>query len=79
MLLTLTSGVGQLAYASVDRAGYLWVTNYGDSTITRIATGSKGVITPTVKNFPRFPRFWCGLHSPPGLCEDASGQVDFRP
>jgi hypothetical protein len=36
------------AYASIDSQGNLWLTNYGDATILKIATGDRGQITPTV-------------------------------
>jgi sugar lactone lactonase YvrE len=47
LLGTYTSGAWT-AYAAVDRAGNLWVSNNHDNTITKIATRSPGVFTPTV-------------------------------
>ncbi len=36
------------AFESVDRQGNLWITSYANATITKIATGTKGVLTPMV-------------------------------
>ncbi len=47
LLGTYTAG-SITAYASIDRQGNLWLSNYGSNTITEFSTGSVGVLTPAV-------------------------------
>jgi streptogramin lyase len=40
------------SFAAVDGSGNLWVTNFTDASVTKIATGVRGVLTPTVAAAP---------------------------
>jgi sugar lactone lactonase YvrE len=44
------------AFESIDSQGYLWISSYDNATMTKIATGAKGVVTPLVSSlFPGNP------------------------
>ena len=47
LLGTFTVGT-ESAYASIDQQGNLWITNFGSNNIMKFATGSPGVLTPSV-------------------------------
>jgi hypothetical protein len=38
---------------AVDQSGNVWVANYGSNNVTKLSSGSNGVLVPLVQNLPQ--------------------------